>query len=380
MKDSKRFFTIALIVLAGILFWHLIDASMPLFAKGLNALMPFFVAFITAYLLRYIVLPVEKLFVKICKGKAHKWQHTIACLIVFIVFLGLVALFIALLVPSVINNLIDVIKNLPQITLSLQELFGGLTQKLSSLLKIDVNAYLSNVLTSFTGSAADGLSDVLFVATGAVSATTGFLLDCVLYIVAAFIMLHSFEKTKKAIKHALNAVVKKQENYEKTRAFLHSCDVIFEKFVVVRLITSVGIGVVSYIGFALFGLPYSLLLALVITVTNLIPYIGPFIGGAPVVLVALVSGDLTLAFWVTIFMLVCQQIEGNILTPIITSDALKVSPLLVLLGIAVFGAMFGIVGMILGAPLIAMIELLFKTIFVNNKNTAEIEETENGIK
>ena len=128
-----------------------------------------------------------------------------------------------------------------------------------------------------------------------------------------------------------------------------------EKYIVVRLSTSLGLGIVCYIGFLLFRLPYSILLATVIAVTNIVPYIGPIVGALPAIIVALAAYDIRIAFWVTVFIIICQQIEGNVLTPLLTGDALNINPMLVLLGIAVFGAMMGIPGIILGAPIASVI-------------------------
>ncbi|MEI3218631.1 MAG: AI-2E family transporter [Lachnoclostridium sp.] len=101
---------------------------------------------------------------------------------------------------------------------------------------------------------------------------------------------------------------------------------------------SLGLGIVSYIGFLILGLPYAILLATVIAITNLVPYIGPIVGAVPPILIALTAGDTRLAIGTAVFIIICQQIEGNILTPLLTGDALQVSPLLLLVGIAVFGA------------------------------------------
>ena len=180
---------------------------------------------------------------------------------------------------------------------------------------------------------------------------------------------------KQTLKKGICHFIKKEGLRKEAIEFCIDCDVIIEKFIVVRLATSVGIGLVSYLGFLAFGLPYSMLLGIIIAVTNLIPYVGPFIGAAPVVLVALATKDFETAIWVSVFMLICQQLEGNILTPIVTSDALNVSPILILLGIAVFGATMGIPGMILGVPLVAILEKLTKRI-IKYKTIERHEEPE----
>ena len=366
MKTYKNFWYIAGLIILGVLAYHLIALFLPQINNGINALMPFFIAFITAYLLKYPVVWVENLLALTTKKQKKQWQHTVSCLIVLILFLGLLAILVAAMVPTVINNITDVIKNLPQLTARISQLLSGLGEKLN----VDVQGLLGA-----TGGINQGSEKVLEIITGILSSFTGFLFDFVLYVVAAFIMLHGFDKMKHTLKKGICYLIKKEEIRKEAIEFCVDCDVIIEKFIVVRLATSVGIGLVSYLGFLAFGLPYSMLLGIIIAVTNLIPYVGPFIGAAPVVLVALATKDFETAIWVSVFMLICQQLEGNILTPIVTSDALNVSPILILLGIAVFGATMGIPGMILGVPLVAMLEKLTKRI-IKYKTTERYEEPE----
>ena len=207
--------------------------------------------------------------------------------------------------------------------------------------------------------------------------TASFLFDFVLYVVASFLLLYGYEQSKVTIKRVMRLFIKDNDKYKETCLLLHESDIIIEKYIVVRLITSLGIGIISYVGFLVLKIPYSLILAVVITLTNLVPYVGPFIGGAPVVVVALASGGWTMAIWALVFMIVIQQIEGNILTPLLTSDALDISPISVILGVAVFGAMMGIPGMLLGAPLVAIISgIVNKAITIAEKQAEEGEKSE----
>ncbi|MBR2861665.1 MAG: AI-2E family transporter [Clostridia bacterium] len=369
MKTEKKFWYYSGLIILGVLAYHLIGLFLPQLQSGINSLMPFFIAFITAYLLKYPVLWLENLLSLTTKKQKKPWQHLVSCLIVLIVFLGLLALLVAMMIPTIISNVTDVMNSLPQLTSSLTESLSGITQRLN----IDLEQ-LSQGILGATDGIKQNADKLLSVATGLLSSFTGFLFDFVLYIVAAFMMLHGFDKMKQALKSGVKACTSNAEIRKSSFEFFSDCNTIIEKFIIVRLATSIGIGLVSYVGFLLFGLPYAMLLGIIIAVTNLIPYVGPFIGAAPVVLVALATKDLETALWVSVFMLICQQLEGNILTPVITSDALKVSPILVLLGIAVFGATMGIPGMILGAPLIAMLENLLKRI-IKYKNRERHEDS-----
>ncbi len=383
MKKEKKIRHWILLAFVAILVWHITSAILPSLEAGFNALTPFLLAFITAYLLRHPVLWTEKLLRRTTK-KPHKWQHTLSTLLILLTFLGLVILLAGLMIPGIIGNIADVIRALPGFVSSGVGFVSELVEDLSQNLDEEMGNKIIDMATSFgqqileyipakASSLVKGLTDV-------VSSFASFALDFVLYTVASFILLHDFDKIKRALKRCLRLFVTENEKFDETCQFLHRCDDIVEKYIVVRLVTSLGIGVVSYFGFLLFGLPYSLLLAIIIAVTNLIPYIGPFVGAAPVVILALATGELSTVIGVCIFMLIIQQIEGNILTPWFTSDALEISPILVLMGIAVFGAILGIPGMILGAPIVAIIAGLVSRAVEKAEERAGKKEKDDEIK
>ncbi len=362
MRREKNFWMIVALVFIAMIVWHIL----PRLADGLRALTPFLLAFATAYLLRHPAGLMEKLLILICGKKKHKWQHTFSSIFILILFAGLLGLLIAIIVPNIINNLTDIAVGMPTFIERTEVL---LTQKLSELsdwLNIDVNTYVMNMIGSVSDMALDavknmgGATKLISIATGALSSAVSMTVSIVMYIVSSFFLLHDYEKIKSHIRRTLRLFIKEEDRYAWTCSLLHTSDMIVGKYIAVKLCSSFVLGVVAYVGFLLLGLPYPVLAAAVVAVTNIVPYVGPIVGAIPPILIALSFSGVQLGLWVGIFILICQQIEGNILTPLLTGDALQVSPLLVLIGIAVFGAMFGIAGMILGAPIAAIIAGVIK--------------------
>ena len=113
MKRERKFWVTVALVFVAILVWHVTSAMVPALAKGIKALTPFLFAFITAYLLRHPCIWMEKFFKLLSKKKTYKWQHTLASIIVLVLFLGLLFVFVAYLVPTLINNMSEIISNLP---------------------------------------------------------------------------------------------------------------------------------------------------------------------------------------------------------------------------------------------------------------------------
>lgn len=159
---------------------------------------------------------------------------------------------------------------------------------------------------------------------------------------------------------------------------------IFGGFIRGKLVDSLLIGILCFVVMSIFRMPYPLLISVVIGVTNIIPFFGPFIGAVPSAFLVLIadSGGINLAgcIYFLIFILVLQQFDGNILGPMILGDSTGLSSFWVLFSILLFGGLFGVIGMVVGVPLFAVIYDLVKK-FVQKSleqkgKTAEMEKYE----
>lgn len=116
--------------------------------------------------------------------------------------------------------------------------------------------------------------------------------------------------------------------------------------------------VMTLVLFNIFNIPYALILSIFISITNIIPYVGPYIGGIPCVLISL-SVSYKLAIVSLILVVVLQFIESSFIHPIIMSKSLNLHPISILIGLIVFGHFFGIVGMVISTPLVSIIKSLY---------------------
>ena len=176
------------------------------------------------------------------------------------------------------------------------------------------------------------------------------------YVKKAFIAMTSKEKTEKIIEFA--------QYVSKT----------FDKFIIGKVIDSIIIGLMCYIGLLIFGIKYRLIFSIIIGVTNVIPYFGPFMGAIPVIiLVFLYDPAMTIPIALLIFVL--QQFDGSILGPMVLGDAIGVKPLAVIFSILIGGALFGVLGMFLAVPTYVVItELINKYIDINYQKNIELKE------
>lgn len=134
---------------------------------------------------------------------------------------------------------------------------------------------------------------------------------------------------------------------------------IFNDFISGKIIDSIIIGILCYIGMSIFKMPYALLISVIVGVTNVIPFFGPFIGAIPGILIVLVSSP-NQAIWFALFILALQQFDGNILGPRILGDSIGLPAVWIMFAILISGGLFGLAGMLVGVPTFSVIYFLIK--------------------
>ena len=136
---------------------------------------------------------------------------------------------------------------------------------------------------------------------------------------------------------------------------------IFAGFITGKILDSLIIGVICYVCMLLFGIEYPLLISVIVGVTNIIPFFGPFIGAIPSALILLLVNPLS-ALWFLVFILILQQLDGNVIGPFILGDYVGVSAFWIMLSIMVGGGLFGFAGMLLGVPVFALVYAIVRTV------------------
>ncbi|MBR5044071.1 MAG: AI-2E family transporter, partial [Clostridia bacterium] len=172
-----------------------------------------------------------------------------------------------------------------------------------------------------------------------------FLVGC---IISFFVLLHK-EHLQASVKKLLAALLK-PKRFNSTMRVARLADNTFGRFFIGKIFDSLIIGVISFVVFWIFRMPYYPLLAAVICITNIIPYFGPIIGAIPCVILVLTESPMK-AVWIAVMILIIQQVDGNIIGPKIVGNAIGIKSLWVVISITIMGSFFGFVGMLIGAPL-----------------------------
>ena len=187
-------------------------------------------------------------------------------------------------------------------------------------------------------------------------------------VIISVYLLVSKEKFLRQSKKVIYALCKPK----KANLILHigrKANEIFNGFIIGKIIDSAIIGVLCFIGVSIFKMPYALLVSVIVGVTNVIPVFGPYIGAVPcAILILLVDPMKGLGF--IIFIILLQQLDGNVIGPKILGESTGLSPFWVVFSILLAGGLFGIVGMIVGVPTFALIYYIIK-LFIQQKLEAK---------
>ena len=295
----------------------------------------------------------------------------ISLLITLLLFFSLVGVFFSLVIPEVVNSIVSLFNTLTKSS-SYDWLLEYLQTGLQQLKDLGVLNYIED-MSAINGS--DGSSLLHYLENPQeyfnklLSYTTGFLLKAgisaknimLAFIVSVYMMIgkETFLAQSRKIIYACTT----QDRADHFIDFCRRTNRIFSGFLSGKILDSLIIGIICFIGMKILHLEYAVLISMIIGVTNVIPFFGPFIGAIPsILLLLIVSPKKEIIF--AIFVLVLQQFDGNILGPKILGDATGLTAFWVIFAVIVMGGMLGIVGMFIGVP-------IFATIYMIVKNTVE---------
>ena len=333
------------------------DYIIGFFSTVINILMPFIYGLALAYLLNPLVKFFDKLYKKCIKGKKFKKKMRIVRVLSLctstIIFVGCIVTCLSFLFPEMMKSLEMFVTNI-NIYLSnskewLIDIFGG-----SDAIRDFINDNYATFSSFINDWLNDGvLNDLMTALSNGIFGTLKFLYNLVIGYVISIYVLFDKEKFKAQVKKILYTFF----DNEKINVILENTrytDRIFGDFFTGKLIDSLIIGILCFIGMLILNIPYALIVAVIVGVTNVIPYFGPFIGAIPsALLILLVDPGKSVAFLIFVFIL--QQFDGNILGPKILGNKIGLSSFWVLFSLLIFGGLFGMVGMIIGVPIFSIL-------------------------
>ncbi len=355
LYTNKRYNTIAFYAVLVIAINVLIVVAIFKFGAILNVLsslvtvfMPIIWGFVIAYLMNPIMVNFEKLYKKAVKKPTRKkLMRGLAILASSIVFLGIVGGIISVIVPEFINSFNDIISNFSTFITNIQKWLGKMLKNYPQALD-----FITDKLVEFGSDLTQiqpMLENILSGAWGFVTLVKNFLLG---FFVAIY-LLFSKEILMAQSKKVIFALFKKS-NAEGILRFGTQANNVFSGFLNGKIIDSLIIGMLCFIGLTIIGMPYNVLISVIVGVTNIIPFFGPFIGAIPsAILILMVKPKMVI--WLLLFIFILQQFDGNILGPKILGGSTGLPAIWVMVSLFVGGGLFGFVGMLLAVPAFALI-------------------------
>lgn len=312
--------------------------------KMLSMISPLFIGFLLAWLLNPMVQKLQK----------RGINRTISVIISYLVLVVGIYLIFAFTIPSLGTQISDILAAVPNIVEDVKGWIDNIFLKLSNLSLQNLDNIKSTFMLKINTFAQDIEKGLPSTAMNIVSALASGIGKILLSLILGFYILFDYDKFKD---NFIKLFPKKYREEVKVLASRLS-ESLFS-FVNGTLWLSLLLFVVSIIGFSLIGLNAPVLISFICVVTNLIPYIGPYMGAAVAGAIGFAEspliGTLTL-----IFILVVQTIDGNLLQPLIMSKKMNLSPITIIISLIVFEYFFGIIGMVIATPVVAILKVIYE--------------------
>ena len=366
--------TLTCVVLIGVVLYFAIG-KFGTFLSNVKGLINIISPFIYGGMLAYVLSPLcnfleRKLYPKLSNNtKTHKYAKAIseklAIVLAYLFLCVFIYVFLRLVLPQVIESLKSIITIVPEWINKIYDSYEKLADT-----NPELGAYLNDYAvklyeranTFIEKGVFDNAKVILSEFSIRVVYFSNGVLNAVVAIIVSVYVLNSRKIFKAQFKKLIYALFKK-DIAEALISELRFADVSFGGFIIGKIIDSFIIGIIAFVALYLMRMPYTMLLAIIIGITNIVPFFGPIIGAIPGVILILFTSPLK-ALYFLIFVFILQQFDGNILGPKILGDKVGIPSFWVLFSIIVFGSIWGVFGMIVGVPLFAVI-MDIVTKFVN---------------
>lgn len=309
----------------------------------LKIMLPFFIGFFIAWLFDPFVTFLQK------KGV----RRTVGALLTYVIFLSILGIIIGSIIPTLGSQINDFVKMIPHVFDNVKMWVQGVFDRFNNIESInmdDIKANLFKQIEAFGDDLTASLPSLTFNLLKSIFAGIG---NFIVGLVIGFFLLINFDNVSDSI------ITLFPKNMQKdVRDIVNEINTAFRRFINGALADSTLVFVVSSIAFAIAGLKAPLLFGLFCGLTNIIPYAGPYIGGAPAVIVAF-SQSTSVGIFVLISLIIIQALEGNFIQPLIMSKSARLHPVTVIIGLLIFGHFFGIIGMAVSTPVLGACKALF---------------------
>ena len=321
----------------------------------LGIISPFLMGILISYILYVPCTKIEATYKKVKKIKLiNKKARPLSILTVYFIVFILLVILINFILPPVIQSIVDLVNNfgqyyniavgkittLPEDSILKSEVAQNIIDEIKNLdLKQIIN---TEALTGYVQS---------------IIGMLGGIFDIFVSIIVSIYILSGRKQIINFLKRLLGAIFE-EKIYENINKYFNRTNEIFFKFLASQILDAVIVGILTSIVMSILKVKYAVLLGFMIGLFNIIPYFGAIIAVILAGIITFFTGGLWQAIWMVIVVTIVQQIDANIIYPKVVGDSLRISPLLVIFAVSIGGAYFGVLGMFLAVPVIAVLKLL----------------------
>ena len=326
----------------------------------IGTLQPFIIGGALAYLLNFILKFYEDYILshKTFKRLKKSGKRGIGLLLTYITATIITYLFIQFVLPQLLDSIIGLVNNIPQYLNDLTKVTNDIFDNLNlqpeyiSLITDKFGEAITYIITL--------ISNLVPVIGNFIVGATSSILNIIIGIIISIYILIDKEKFMALGKKIVYALCSEEKAKFILRLATQS-NMTFSRFIGGKILDSFIIGLLTFVILTIFKMPYILLISVIVGVTNIIPFFGPFIGGIPAAIIILFVSPIQ-ALWFVVIIIVIQQIDGNIIGPKILGDSIGISAFWILFSLLVAAKFMGFVGMVIGVPLFAIFYSIIKEI------------------
>lgn len=326
---------------------------------------PIIIGIFCAYLLNPLMAKIENVPLKKLSQSPDKKKNgqarIISVTLTMLTVLLILALIVIMVIPQLVENIVVIFSNMDSYISTIKKWLSSIFEDNPALIEFlgnpldDFNAFVAGIWKEY--------SNELMGMVGNVATTVWTIIDTLKNVLLGLIISIYLLARKEMFTGQAKKILFAFFKVELAQRFLGVCREASKKFlgsILGKIIEAFIVAILCFIGCTVMGLPYSLLISAIMFVFNLIPYVGPLIGAIPCTLLLLLSENPIQAVWFIIFLIVLQTIDGNIIAPWILGDSTGLPAVWILIAILIGGGLFGILGMLLGVPVFAVIYMLIK--------------------
>lgn len=363
--DSKYFticvyaiITVAIsaVIVKMIFSWDIVRTG---FNAAIRAIWPFLVGFLLAYFLNPLVQRLDRYFLgRVLKVKSKKVRLLVSLLISYLLFFGAIVIILVFLIPQVGQSISDLMNRAQSWPDQIDKWLLGLQDRFPAIDFTKIRAQVSDALPGVLKDFQENVftKEFLMRVFSSLISAVSFIFNVFIAIIVSIYMIVDRYRLGRASSRLIRAIFR-EKHANSIISTLNTCNHVFSRFLVGKTIDSIIIGILCFIAMAILQLPYALVISIIVGITNMIPYFGPFIGAIPGGLIILMTDPYKVIIYL-ILILVLQQFDGLYLGPKILGDSTGLRPLWIIFAITIGGSIAGWIGMFLGVPVVAVLSYL----------------------